>query len=522
MAKSILVVDDEQSMRIFLTKILLQENYSVVTASSGAEAVNRVTCDEPDIILLDLRLPDMDGMAVLEKVKKILPAVPVIMVTAHGAVQSAVEAMKKGAYHYLTKPFKVEELLIMIDMALERETLRREVTHFRKQQRKERQTEYIVGNSAAMKSMHEMVERISESDSTNVLIYGESGTGKQLIAHAIHYKSRRASKPFVEINCASIPDTLMESELFGFEQGAFTDAREKKSGLLEEADGGTFFFDEIGDMSLHLQAKLLKFLDTKSLRRVGGTKEIQVDIRIIAATNQDLLAAVEQKAFRADLYYRLNVATLLLPPLRERKEDVPILTDHFMKLCSQKLSKKLEAISPQALAVLMEYDWPGNARELENVIERAAILSEDGIVHATHLPINLTRRKASVNGEFNGLAVHLEELSPGNGRSLTDIVRSVEEKLIADALRRCGGNQVQAAKLLGITRDILRYRMKQYSMPPMRPGTPRGEGGTAVEASELEKEKVHAVSEEPSGAHETITETGTQPPEGGLQNKGIV
>jgi len=522
MAKSILVVDDEQSMRIFLTKILLQENYSVVTASSGAEAVNRVTCDEPDIILLDLRLPDMDGMAVLEKVKKILPAVPVIMVTAHGAVQSAVEAMKKGAYHYLTKPFKVEELLIMIEMALERETLRREVTHFRKQQRKERQSDYIVGNSTAMKTVHEMVERISESDSTNVLIYGESGTGKQLIAHAIHYRSRRASKPFVEINCASIPDTLMESELFGFERGAFTDAREKKSGLLEEAEGGTFFFDEIGDMSLHLQAKLLKFLDTKSLRRVGGTKEIQVDIRIIAATNQDLVAAVEKKAFRADLYYRLNVATLLLPPLRERKGDVPVLADHFMKLCSQKLSKKLEAISPHALTVLMEYDWPGNARELENVIERAAILSEDATVHASHLPINLMRRKPSGDGDSNGLPVHLEELSIGNGRSLTDIVQCVEERLIGDALRRCGGNQVQAAKLLGITRDILRYRMKQYSLPSMRPGTPQREACAAVGTQESENENVFSVSEGPSGGDETIMETGTESPEGGIQNKGIV
>ncbi len=216
MGKSILVVDDEQSMRILLTKILLQENYSVVTASSGAEAVNRVTCDEPDLVLLDLRLPDMDGMTVLEKINKILPAVPVIIITAHGGVQSAVEAMKKGAYHYLTKPFKVDELLITIEMALERETLRRELTHFRKQQRKEHETEYIIGDSPAMRKVHEMVKRITESDATNVLIYGDSGTGKQLIANAIHYNSRRASKPFVEVNCASIPETLMESELFGF------------------------------------------------------------------------------------------------------------------------------------------------------------------------------------------------------------------------------------------------------------------------------------------------------------------
>jgi len=466
MGKSILVVDDEQSMRIFLTKILLQENYSVVTASSGAEAVNRVTCDEPDIILLDLRLPDMDGMVVLERVKKVLPAIPVIIITAHGGVQSAVEAMKKGAYHYLTKPFKVDELLITIEMALEREILRREVAHFRKQHRKDHQTDYIVGKSHAMKKVQEMLDRITESDATNVLIYGESGTGKQLIANAIHYRSRRASKPFVEVNCASIPDTLMESELFGFERGAFTDAREKKSGLLEEADGGTFFFDEIGDMSVHLQSKLLKFLDTKTFRRVGGTKEIHVDIRIIAATNQNLLAAVERKAFRADLFYRLNVATLVLPPLRSRKEDIPLLAEHFMKESSQKLGKKMDGISPQARQMLLDYDWPGNVRELENVIERGAILCSDGIIDTTHLPLNLTRplARGGMAESRQEAALQTDGISIDSGRSMKEIVQSVEMKLISDALRRCAGNQVRAAKLLGITRDILRYRMKQYGV----------------------------------------------------------
>ena len=468
MGKSILVVDDEQSMRIFLTNILLKENYSVVTASSGAEAVNRVTCDEPDVVLLDLRLPDMDGMTVLEKIKKALPAVPVIIITAHGGVQSAVEAMKKGAYHYLTKPFKVDELLIMIERALDREILRREISHLRKQQQKEHQTECIVGVSPAMQKVHEMIERITESDATNVLIYGESGTGKQLVANAIHYKSRRASKPFVEVNCASIPDTLMESELFGFERGAFTDAREKKTGLLEEADGGTFFFDEIGDMSLHLQAKLLKFLDTKTFRRVGGTKLIQVDVRIIAATNQDLPQAVEKKRFRADLYYRLDVATLRLPSLRERKEDVPLLAEHLTQQSTRKLGKKIESISPEALKILAEYDWPGNVRELENVIERAAILSEDGVIRASHIPMDLMRGSVVTSGGAMGPGFDLEGLSLGNGKSLKDIVQGIERTLISDALQRCGGNQVQAAKLLGITRDILRYRMKQFELPSGR------------------------------------------------------
>lgn len=468
MGKSILVVDDEQSMRIFLTNILLKENYSVVTASSGAEAVNRVTCDEPDVVLLDLRLPDMDGMTVLEKIKKALPAVPVIIITAHGGVQSAVEAMKKGAYHYLTKPFKVDELLIMIERALDREILRREITHLRKQQQKEHQTECIVGVSPAMQKVHEMIERITESDATNVLIYGESGTGKQLVANAIHYKSRRASKPFVEVNCASIPDTLMESELFGFERGAFTDAREKKTGLLEEADGGTFFFDEIGDMSLHLQAKLLKFLDTKTFRRVGGTKLIQVDVRIIAATNQDLPQAVEKKRFRADLYYRLDVATLRLPSLRERKEDVPLLAEHLTQQSTRKLGKKIESISPEALKILAEYDWPGNVRELENVIERAAILSEDGVIRASHIPMDLMRGSVVTSGGAMGPGFDIEGLSLGNGKSLKDIVQGIERTLISDALQRCGGNQVQAAKLLGITRDILRYRMKQFELPSGR------------------------------------------------------
>lgn len=466
MGRSVLVVDDEQSMRIFLTNILLKENYSVVTASSGAEAVNRVTCDEPDVVLLDLRLPDMDGMMVLEKIKKALPAVPVIIITAHGGVQSAVEAMKKGAYHYLTKPFKVDELLIMIDRALDREILRREITHLRKQQQKEHQTECIVGVSPAMGKVHEMIDRITESDATNVLIYGESGTGKQLVANAIHYKSRRAAKPFVEVNCASIPDTLMESELFGFERGAFTDAREKKSGLLEEADGGTFFFDEIGDMSLHLQAKLLKFLDTRTFRRVGGTKLIQVDVRIIAATNQDLFHAVEKKRFRGDLYYRLNVATLRLPPLRERKEDIPLLAEHLMQQSSRKLGKRIETISPEAHKILAQYDWPGNVRELENVIERAAILSEDTVLRAGHIPMDLMRGSlGGPTGGMGGPGLDLENLSLGNGSSLKDIIQGIERTLISEALQRCGGNQVQAAKLLGITRDILRYRMKQFRLP---------------------------------------------------------
>lgn len=465
MGRSVLVVDDEQSMRIFLTNILLKENYSVVTASSGAEAVNRVTCDEPDVVLLDLRLPDMDGMMVLEKIKKTLPAVPVIIITAHGGVQSAVEAMKKGAYHYLTKPFKVDELLIMIERALDREILRREITHLRKQQQKEHQTECIVGVSPAMRKVHEMIDRITESDATNVLIYGESGTGKQLVANAIHYKSRRAAKPFVEVNCASIPDTLMESELFGFERGAFTDAREKKSGLLEEADGGTFFFDEIGDMSLHLQAKLLKFLDTKTFRRVGGTKLIQVDVRIIAATNQDLFHAVEKKRFRGDLYYRLNVATLRLPPLRERKEDIPLLAEHLMQQSSRKLGKKIESISPEAHKILAQYDWPGNVRELENVIERAAILSEETVLRAGHIPMDLMRGSPGATAGGTGARLDLAGLSLGNGSSLKDIIQGIERTLISEALQRCGGNQVQAAKLLGITRDILRYRMKQFHLP---------------------------------------------------------
>jgi len=477
MGKSILVVDDEQSMRIFLTKILLQENYSVVTASSGAEAINRVTCDEPDIVLLDLRLPDMDGMQVLEKVKKILPAVPVIIITAHGGVQSAVEAMKKGAYHYLTKPFKVEELLIMLEMALERENLRRQVTHFHKQQRKEHHADYIVGNTPAMKQVHEMVQRITESDGTNVLIYGESGTGKQLIANAIHYKGPRGSRPFVEVNCASIPETLMESELFGFERGAFTDAREKKSGLLEEADRGTFFFDEIGDMTLHLQAKLLKFLDTQTFRRVGGTKQIHLDIRIVAATNQDLLAALERKQFRADLYYRLNVATLRLPSLRERKEDIPLLAEHLMKKNSKKLGKKVESISPEALKILDEYDWPGNVRELENVIERATILSEDGVIHASHLPMDLMQGAVRGGKGPRDRQINVEGLSLGDGKSMKEIVQSIEQTLISDALRRCGGNQVQAAKLLGVTRDILRYRMKQFGIPSGKLGAAYSETG---------------------------------------------
>jgi len=456
MGKSILIVDDEEPMRTTLKKTLLQEGYTVATASTCREALGYIRDNEPDMVLLDFRMPDMDGLEALNQIKRINNELPVIIMTAHGGVEIAISAIQQGASDYLAKPFSVEELCINIQMALERNNLNRKVKHFKEIQRRQYKNEMIVAETEQMRKIYQMVKKITNSQIKTVLICGESGTGKQLVAQAIHYESPRADWPFLQINCGAIPETLLESELFGYEKGAFTNAYKRKIGLLEEADNGTFFFDEIGDMPPQLQGKLLKFLDSRSFRRVGGIREISVDIRIITATNQELEKLVEEKKIRADLFYRLNVAPINLPPLRQRREDISPLAQNFLRKSSLNLGKNIESISPEAEQILLQYHWPGNIRELKNVIERAVILSTKNEILPSVLPIRLM----DATGDLSTKTISEATAD----KSLIEMVHQLERQAIQLALDRTKGNQVQTAKILGISRDILRYRMKRYQL----------------------------------------------------------
>jgi DNA-binding NtrC family response regulator len=377
MAKTrILVVDDEQLIRWSIEQNLKKQGYDAVTAENGEIALKIVCEEQPDLILLDIQMPGMNGLEVLEKVKEIDEDIVVIMVTAQGGLETAVNAMRMGAYDYINKPFDFDELAIVIRKALETSYLRREVAGLRSEHIKIGSPN-IVGASKHMKNVLAMMDKVAKSEATTVLVQGESGTGKELVAKWIHYKSNRADKPFVAINCAAVPANLLESELFGHEEGAFTDAKSTKKGLFELADGGTIFLDEIGDMDIGMQAKLLRFLEDRTFRRVGGAKVLSVDIRIISATNKDLLKAIEGKSFRNDLYYRLQVIPIFLPPLRERREDILPLANHFIGNFNREFNKHVKGISSMAEKMLVEYHWPGNIRELKNVIERAIILGND-------------------------------------------------------------------------------------------------------------------------------------------------
>ena len=390
----ILVVDDEHLIRWSLEQNLKKQGYDIVTAGTGEDALKMVREEQPDLILLDIQMPGINGLEVLEKVKEIDEDIVVIMVTAQGGLETAVNAMRLGAYDYINKPFNLDELAIVIRKALETSYLRREVAGLRSEHKKIGPPN-IIGVSKHMKNVLAMMEKVAKSEASTVLVQGESGTGKELVAKWVHYKSSRADKPFVAINCAAVPATLLESELFGHERGAFTDAKVTKKGLFELADGGTIFLDEIGDMEVGMQAKLLRFLEDRTFRRIGGAKIISVDIRIISATNKDLLKAIEEKSFRNDLYYRLQVIPIFLPPLRERKEDIIYLANHFIETFNKEFNKHVKGISSMAEKMLIEYHWPGNIRELKNVIERAIILGNDETLLLEHLPLEIIAKSSS-------------------------------------------------------------------------------------------------------------------------------
>jgi len=448
----IMVVDDEHLIRWSLEQNLMKQGYEVLTAGNGEDALKLVREEQPELVLLDIHMPGISGLEVLEKVKEFDDEIIVIMVTAHGGLETAVNAMRMGAYDYINKPFNLDEMGIVIKKALENFDLRREVAGLRSEHKKVG-SPTIVGKGKLMQHVLAMMERVAKSEASTVLVQGESGTGKELVAKWIHYESSRADKPFVAINCAAVPSTLLESELFGYDKGAFTDAKAMKKGLFELADGGTVFLDEIGDMELGMQAKLLRFLEDRTFRRVGGSKVISVDVRIISATNKDLLKAVEEKSFRNDLYYRLQVIPIFLPPLRERKEDIVILANHFIESFNKEFNKRIKGLSAAAEQMLTDYSWPGNIRELKNVVERAIILGGEDTLMLEHLPLEIVAQSAAPTSRQSTVF----KLPPEG----VDI-EEVEKELIRQALEVSDGNQSKAAKKLSLGIDAFRYRMKKF------------------------------------------------------------
>jgi len=451
-AYRILVIDDEENMLELYSRILGKEGYKVTTALTAEEALDLFRSKVFDLIIADLALPGMNGVELLKKVKEEDPDIPYILITAYGTVESAVEAMKLGAFDYIPKPFQTEELKIVIKKALKEYQLAQELKRLRSEVRERYSFGNIVGRSKKMLAIFDLVGRVAASNST-VLIQGESGTGKELIARAIHYNSLRKDKPFVAIDCSILPETLLESELFGHVRGAFTGAMKAKKGLFEEANGGTIFLDEIGNISLPIQAKLLRVLQEREIKPLGSTDTIKVDVRIIAATNTDLKELVASGAFREDLYYRIAVIPIVLPPLRERKEDIPLLVDCFLEKFSKENNKPLKRITPKALALLTEYDWPGNVRELENIIERAVLVSDSEEIDESCFPSEIRR----LGDESVSLNISLKG-------EVNKVKGSVEIEAIKKALALCGGNKTLAAKKLGISRSSLYNKLKEYGI----------------------------------------------------------
>jgi len=455
----ILIVDDEAFIRENLERILEEDGYQSFSADNGDDAIKEVSESDVDLVLLDLNLGTQSGLDVLRAMREIDPELLVIIITGYGTVESAVEALKLGAYDYIKKPFKADAIRLIVKLALETQSLRREVRHLRRgaQGRDLAADNIMVGSSPELTQVYRQIREVAKHETSTVLITGESGTGKELVAKSIHQLSPRKNKPFVEINCGSLPFNLLESELFGHERGAFTDAKNRKIGLFEEADGGTIFLDEIGEMDMNLQVKLLRVLEDRKIRRLGGNRNIDIDVRVVAATNLELKDAIDQKSFREDLFYRLNVFPIHVSPLRDRREDIPPLLDYFLKHFSGEFHKNIREVSRDALDLLMRYHWPGNVRELKNVVERICIMHNQEAITPECLPREIWGEKPQNEATF-------DYRIPPEGIMFEEIIGQLENDLIEQAVKITGGNVAKTARLLNLPRGTLRYKMEKYQL----------------------------------------------------------
>jgi two-component system, NtrC family, response regulator len=456
---TILVIDDEPNYQIVLSELLREEGFEVYTTSTGENALKMARGTDLDLIITDMRMPGMSGLELLKAFKALNRDLPVIMITAFGEVEKAVEAMQAGAFNYLTKPFNNDELVVSIRKAIEHYSLLRENTRLRGEMQIRYGFANIIGKNKRMQQIYILIEKVAPTPST-VLISGESGTGKELVARAIHFNSLRKEAPFISINCAALPESLLESELFGHEKGAFTGAVALRKGRFELADSGTLFLDEVAEMPLSLQAKLLRVLQEKTFERVGGTKTLRVDVRILAATNKDLKEEVEKGLFREDLYYRLNVLHIVLPPLRDRIDDLPLLAAHFIEKFAKLLNRRGLQISPDSLRYLASLPWEGNVRELENIIERAAILAPGNIIEVEDVQGDMVNERKATGWAAD---LDLDRLIPPEV-SLPDVLNTIEEQMVKKALERANYIQARAAEDLGITKSLLQYKMKKYGL----------------------------------------------------------
>ena len=447
--KKILIIDDERLIRWSLARKMMGWGYEVVEAESGAAGLQALTDETPDLLLLDMKLPDAKGTDVLEDLRKNWPELPVIMITAFGVIEDVVTAMRRGAYDFITKPIDDAKLQSTVVHALEAAALKKKIATYREIERTKHINVPIVGETPAMRQIMDVAKKLAESEASIILLQGESGTGKDLLAQTLHLWSRRSEAPFLAINCSAIPANLLESELFGYEKGAFTDAKQQKRGLIELADEGTLFLDEISSLDLPLQAKLLRFLETHAFKRVGGLRDIEVDLRVVAATNQDLEALSNQGNFRKDLFYRLNACPVHLPTLAERKDDILPLARHFIAQYNRKFSKAIQGLEPATEKMFLQYAWPGNVRELKNAIEWAMIFEDDPFISPLHVPMRLSGLPPDAPAAAPGPSV------PAEGLSLPE----AEKRMVIQALEKARGNKSLAAKMLGISRDALRYRL---------------------------------------------------------------
>lgn len=453
MTEKILIIEDDEAMQFFLSEALKKQGYMVTAFPDAENALVWLEKEKSNVILLDIKLPGMDGIEAIDAIRDKTDAI-IIVITAFGAEKHALEAIRKGAYDFFTKPFKLEEMEITIKRALEKQKLRKELNILKQRARKSELFPNIIGQSKAIKEVLSQVARVADTNAT-VLILGETGTGKELIAQALHKHSSRKERPFIKLNCVAIPEGLLESELFGHEKGAFTGAINRRIGKFELADKGSIFLDEIGDMALFTQAKLLRILQDKEVEKIGGSLPVKVDVRIIASTNKDLVSEVKNKKFREDLFYRLNVVTIFIPPLRDRKEDIPLLADHFIEKESKASNKKIYQVTREASEILTDYSWPGNIREFENVVKRAVVMVEENetFITPSHLPLHLKGLPDGIVFKF-----------PEESASLDEAVSAFEKELILKALHKTGGVQSRAAQLLGITERSIWHRIKKYAI----------------------------------------------------------